>query len=306
MNTFSIQSKSRTKFFVLLLLLCGVNNSFAQFVMDESYAHQGKLRLHFDDYNEAIDVLNAGNDSLLVACNTSHIDTASYNTDIVLTKILSDGNIDLNFAQSGTLRFDFEGADISTVKSFLKRSDGKIVLLGNGYALSNASYNPFCIALISEMGKLDSTFGINGTLKIVFAGQSEIPVNIKADSNNRILFCGSTIDTADTHSEVPVIARMNGNGILDNNFGSNGKVFLRISGGVLQSRSDRHLIGGGVNDFVFLPDGKILCAGGYSNGNNIASFFAMLNSDGSVDTTFFDKGFLGIDFSPFSRNGMVK
>lgn len=278
----------------------------SQYAPDLSYGQQGKVRLHFDSYNEAIDLLSEDDDATIVLCNTSFVTDSSFNTDVVLCRLLPNGETDSAFATSGVLQFDFPGMDISTGRQLIKTTSGTLFLLGSGYSLNNPSFHPFWLARMLEGGKIDSTFGNNGFAFFQFAGFNETPNCIKPDAMNRLLLAGASTDTSDIHSEVPVLARIDTNGILDSTFGESGKVYLRFPFGIIQDRSERHMIGGVINDFLILDDERILVAGGYSNSNNIVSFFAMLTADGQLDSTFFSDGYLGLDLTPFASNYAIR
>lgn len=291
---------------LMLFFSCCILNSMAQYTPALDYGQQGKVRLHFDSYNEAVDLLLVSEDTTLVLCNTSHVTDTSFNTDIVLCRLLKNGEIDSAYASFGSLRFDFPGMDISTGKQLIKTSTGVVFLLGSGYSLGNPTFHPFWLLRLFPDGKIDSTFGNNGFSFFQFAGLNETPNRIKIDALNRLLLAGASTDTSDLHSEVPVVARIDTNGVLDNTFGQHGKVYLRFPFGIIQDRSERHMIGGVINDFLILDDGRILVAGGYSNSNNIVSFFTMLTADGKIDSSFFVDGYLGLDLTPFASNYVVK
>ena len=299
-----IPAKSR-RLSLLLFCFCLSLGASAQFEIDATFANAGQLVFSIDNYDESVDIVALNNDTLLLAGNTVHADSV-FDADVFVVKLLPDGQNDTSFGNNGLLRFDFNGFDFSTANEILKMPLGEVYLLGSGYSTTNNTYVPFCIAKIKADGRIDSSFGINGTLNIDFAGLHETAKSIEADSNGLILISGSTVDTTDLHSEVPVIARLLADGTPDNNFGQGGKVYLRFPQGIVQDRSDRHLIGGLIQDLLVLPDGRIIAAGGYSNTLNLVAFFVCLNTDGSIDSSFFDDGYLALDLTQGYNSDVIK
>lgn len=299
-----IPAKSR-RLSLLLFCFCISLGANAQFEIDATFANAGQRVFSIDNYDESVDIVTLNNDTLLLAGNTVHADSI-FDADVFIVKLLPDGKNDTSFGSEGLLRFDFNGFDFSTANEILKMPLGEVYLLGSGYSTANNTYVPFCIAKIKADGRIDSSYGINGTLNIDFAGLHETAKSIEADSNGMILISGSTVDTTDLHSEVPVIARLLADGTPDNTFGEGGKVYLRFPQGIVQDRSDRHLIGGLIQDLLVLPDGRIIAAGGYSNTLNLVAFFVCLNTDGSIDSSFFDDGYLALDLTQGYNSDVVK
>ncbi|NUM35807.1 MAG: hypothetical protein HUU50_14780 [Candidatus Brocadiae bacterium] len=83
--------------------------------------------------------------------------------------------------------------------------------------------------------------------------------------------------------------RYHANGNVDTSFGTNGKVKVDFNGG-----DDR------TNAMAVLSDGKILLAGGKSQGTWGTFGIAKFNSNGTLDTTFGTEGKVSTGFSEFS------
>ncbi len=299
-----IPAKSR-RLSLLLFCFCITLGANAQFEIDATFANAGQRIFSIDNYDQSVDLVTLKNDTLLLAGNTVHADSI-FDADVFLAKLLPDGSNDSSFGGNGLLRFDFNGFDFSTANEILHTPSGEVYVLGSGYSTANNTYVPFCIAKIKADGSIDSSFSTNGTLNIEFAGLHETAKSIEADSNGMILISGSTVDTSDLHSEVPVIARLLPGGALDNTFGEGGKIYLRFPQGIVQDRSDRHLIGGLIQDLVILPDGRIIAAGGYSNTLNLVAFFVCLHTDGSIDSSFFNDGYLALDLTQGYNSDVLK
>ncbi len=259
-----------------------------------------------DIYNKALDIITLDNDSLLILSNAGHIDT-TFDNDVVLTKLTPNGEIDTEYGNNGHTRFDFPELDHSIADEMLKLADGSIMVLGSGYSYDNTEYLPTCITHVLTNGQIDSTFGDYGTKVLPFAGFQDFPNSIEQDASGRILISGSTLDTGHLHSDVPVIARMDINGNLDQSFGEGGKVYLRFANGAIQeTRDSRHFSGGVIYDLLEAGNGQLIISGAHSNGVNYIAFIARLNADGSLDSAFFDDGHIGFDIYPYENSIAVK
>jgi uncharacterized delta-60 repeat protein len=275
----------------------------AQIQVNSGYGNDGMVKISIDDFNEPVAILKLENDSLLLLANLTH-DEAQTKTDIALIKLLPDGSSCQSFGINGNARYDFAGMNVSNARSLIKLDDGRFLVLGSGYALANPAFQPACLMMLQPDGSVDSSFGTSGTLLLQFAGIEEFPRVLKQDAAGRILVGGFSTDSSHVHDDVPVVARLFANGSLDTTFGLSGKAYLRTPTSIVTAA--RHLIGGVLYDLLELGDGSLLAAGGYSNGNNLVAYIAHIKSDGNADTSFYDNGFLAIDFTPFANSQMVK
>jgi len=170
-----------------------------------------------------------------------------------LARVNSDGSLDTSFNPGG-------GAD-NQIKSIAVQSDGKIVIGGlfttyNGTARSR-------IARINSDGTLDTTFdpgtGTAGALPDVYS--------VAVQSDGKIIIVGAFTTYNGTARKY--IARINSDGALDTTFD--------------------HGTGAGafVNSVAVLSNGKIAISGSFSSYNGTTrNKVAILNSDGSIDTSF--------------------
>lgn len=289
---------------LILLLISGTAQ--AQFALSPDFGNNGVQSFTIDDFHYPIDILSTDDDSLLLLANVGYVDTA-FDYDVALMKLGPDGEIETSFGDNGLLRFDFPGIGNSIADEMVMLDDGRFLILGSGYALDSTTYWPACLTMITNTGIIDSSFGNNGTLAFQFGGIQEYPNSLEIDSEGRILVSGSSLDTTDIHSDVPVIARMDVNGNLDTSFGEEGKAYLRFPYGVIhETREERHLIGGIIYDLLELESGKLLVCGGHSNSVNLITFVACLNANGSLDSTFFEEGYLAIDISTYDNSEAIK
>lgn len=122
--------------------------------------------------------------------------------------------------------------------------------------------------------------GMAALLKTDFSGNFDGLGGIVIQPDGRIVVAGGT----STGARIPsfALARYNGDGTLDQSFGSGGRVITNAGG--LE----------GAGSLALLPDGKILAGGvGYRNGDDFA--MARYNSDGSLDASFGSNGIVVTD-----------
>jgi uncharacterized delta-60 repeat protein len=179
------------------------------------------------------------------------------NVGSVLVRLNTDGSMDNTFGTNGLLRFDISTYE-EFVGSILVLSNGKIVLVGNGY---NGTSNEIYVAKLNSDGSFDSSFDTDG--KVVISGVT--------GNNQAILQSDNKIVIGSSYK----VIRINTDGSFDNSFGTNGVVAL----------SDIE-----VTSLVLLESGKIALAG-----TKLGTSFAVarLNTNGSLDNSF---GINGITF----------
>ncbi|HLV23849.1 MAG TPA: T9SS type A sorting domain-containing protein [Moheibacter sp.] len=175
------------------------------------------------------------------------------------------------FAQVGTLDETFNvgtGAN-AEVKTITVQPDGKI-LMGGGFTQYNGFSQNRLIRLFPD-GSVDESFNIG-------SGPSGIVNQIKVLEDGKILIGGAF--SRYNGIQRKFMAKLNPNGSLDNSFNT----------------MDNTNMSSAVEDFLVLPDGKILMVGNITNFNNTGiNYLVKLNPDGSLDTSF-EQG-TGFDYS---------
>lgn len=144
----------------------------------------------------------------------------------------------------------------------------------------------FATDLNAQPGNLDKSFGINGIVTTSMGVRDDNVASIQVQSDNKILAAGYSFN-GDNYDFA--IARYDTNGVLDINFGNNGKVITEIGTGNNSIRS-----------LNIQTDGKIVVAG-YADNSIYADFaLARYNIDGSLDNSFGTDGKLTTSFGEFS------
>lgn len=146
------------------------------------------------------------------------------------------------------------------------QADGKIV--AGGYASPD-----FLLIRLNTNGDLDTSFGNNGKVSTLIDSISVVE-DITIQKDGKIIAAGFT--SIEFKSKF-ALARYTANGQLDKNFGANGIVTTEFETNPFAEDV--------VKSVQLLKDGRILAVG-YSIGLAMARYMP----DGSMDTTFADKG----------------
>ena len=227
---------------------------------------------------------------------------AGYSNDttysaFAVARFNSNGTLDNTFGTKGSVRTFISGGGVGDLgRSVLIQPNGKIVVVGmsaitisSGGIIFATGFYDLGVARFNSDGKMDNTFGTNGTTSVTAIGD---PYDYNSFScalqpDGKIVVAGSSISFDDV-SNVPFkVARLNSNGTLDNTFGVNGTSGTYISGG--DSTNDV------CNSVSIQLDGKIVLAG-YSGRasltliNDIAFAVARFDSNGTKDSTFGTNG----------------
>jgi len=181
-----------------------------------------------------------------------------------LNRLLNNGDLDPTFT-----RYLFNGGPDS-ITDVVQQSDGKIIVSGNFGFISSSIYNKY--ARFNYDGTIDNTYYSGGTS----TGFND-PVNCEIDvTNDKVYFFGVS-NTLFNGTGFGAIMRLNTNGQLDTTFNGTGR------GGFTLTASNAS-----VSSILILANGNILCFGAFDkyNGQTCPKGVAMLNEDGTLNTTF--------------------
>jgi uncharacterized delta-60 repeat protein len=161
------------------------------------------------------------------------------------------------FNSNGTLDASLPVLPLGGIGKATVQSDGKIIVLSDGFVTSNPDGSPFPVAIPGNIsrynvdGTLDNSFGTNGRATYRGVGTRE---GIVVQNDGKIIVAG-TNQAAPLSGQTDrptnfAITRYNSNGTLDNTFGDNGNIISDLSiavkfGGIkLQSDGSIVLVGG--------------------------------------------------------------
>ena len=243
---------------------------------------------------------------------------------LAATAVAAPGDLDRSFDVDGIRTVNW-GGEGDSAKDVVVQPDGKIVVVGSGFA------NPIDMGLIrlGTDGSLDTGFAGDGTTSVAL-GDVETGQGVAVAPDGKIVAVGRT-----AASERGLVARLLPDGTRDNGFGLTGTQTLEYGGNdglmdvlvqpdlkivtVGQGGAGNDLVvtrliatglpdaafnGGGSVSFDFgalesgqavalQPDGKILAAGNTSAGTQ-AAVVVRLNANGTPDTSFDGDGRLTV------------
>lgn len=296
------------------VLLLGPLYSFAQApgTLDAAFGQQGVVLHDIDNFDDVAAAESDDNDRIFVLSQTGHNTGNGFDMDYSLNCFLSDGSADVTFGQAGNVTADFAGFDYANPYALAIQPDGKVLVLGKGSSTGTSGVEPFCLVRYTENGALDNSFGTNGEVQLNFLGDVEAPRTLELQLDGKIIVAGATFDSAAIHEELPCIARLLPDGTLDTSFGNSGKIAVDFSNGIIDanalqpSGSIRHDNGGYFESILIKPDGTLLCAGSYFNGQTYQSLVMSINSNGTIDANFAMSGLLTFDLAPGHNSTLVR
>jgi uncharacterized delta-60 repeat protein len=154
------------------------------------------------------------------------------------------------------------------------QTDGKILIGVNGTrGFTNGSFtNTKMVVRLNEDGSLDSSFNASA-LNIGPEAPTVYDIAVQPDGH---IIVGGVFTYNNNGAPVFSIARLNADGSIDSSFA--------LVGGPTQLSSQDM---GSISALALQSDGKVVIAGSFRKvGLTLATNFARLNPNGSVDTTF--------------------
>lgn len=220
--------------------------------------------------------------------------------NMCLLKVDSNGNLITSFGTNGYVTFNKQADWTLVPRSLAIQDDGKILIGGEYGQYDYAS----CILRFTADGQLDTTFGDNGMVlneshdsngwQVMAVGES-----IAVGPDGRIYLSGWEVSPDDywgaSYSSKVVCVDQNGD--LVPTFGNDG-VWKYSFSEIIDF----------INASKVMDDGKLLIAGAAETYNETqgkpiySEFIAMLNPDGSFDTSFGDNGFTMVQYIEDSYN----
>jgi uncharacterized delta-60 repeat protein len=185
----------------------------------------------------------------------------------------SDGVLDTTFhSPDGYVLWD-GGSGYDRGRDIALQQDGKILVAGY---MTNGTDNDLMVIRYKKDGTLDAGFGTNGAYIYDGGHGNDGAYAIAVQSDNKILLAGDSSNGSD--GDV-IVLRLDTDGSLDTNFGTNG-IYTYDSGNGYDS----------VIDLLVQSDGRIVMCGSCSNGTDNDLLVIRLNANGAPDTTFGTNG----------------
>lgn len=195
------------------------------------------------------------------------------------------GTLDPSFGTGGKVVTQIGSANEVAFGVAIQRN-GKIVAVGNS---NNGTNDDFAVVRYNADGTLDNTFGTGGKVTTPVQAGADVAQAVLIQPDGKILVGGQSVSTTTTYDWA--IVRYDTNGVLDNTFGTGGKVITPISS---------------TQDYMYAmllqPSGKIVGVGYGNDGTRNSFALARYNTNGTLDNTF---GTSGIVFTSFDPNTSI-
>jgi uncharacterized delta-60 repeat protein len=251
--------------------------------LDVTFDLDGRVISHYGEEDDSIYALLLQPDGKLVVAG--EVGTAN-GQDFALARYNADGSLDSSFGTGGWVVTNFFGDD-DHGRALVRQTDGKLLVAG--YVYTGTEYD-IALARYTATGSLDTSFDGDGRAVTDISGD-DVGQAIALQGNGQILVAGWSFTGTDDDF---VLLRYNANGSLDSSFDGDGRVITDIGG------DNDHLTA-----VALQPDGKLVVAGSVYINDTTRYDFALARylSNGSLDITFSDDGWLAFDFYGGDDNG---
>jgi uncharacterized delta-60 repeat protein len=204
----------------------------------------------------------------------------SADIDFTLIRFNPDGSFDTTFGTNGIVKTSF-GILSDSISTLVLQPDGKI--FAAGFTQSNGA-SSIAAARYNVDGTLDLTFDDDGKATYLFGDGNNFINSSAIQPDGKIVLVGN-VNVKD-NSDFFVV-RINQDGSPDTSFDGDG---------IVQTAID--VFNDGALAVAVQPNGKIVAGGISENGLDFDFAIVRYNSNGSVDTTFGNQGFVTIQLGP--------
>lgn len=198
------------------------------------------------------------------------------------------GTLDTTFGTGGKSDF-YLGLSSQWALDMEVLPDNKMLVAGQAFLPPQDKPKAF-LARLTQEGKVDSTFGVNGLAPTYYEPLAWVDQTVIAVQPDGKIVLAYYLQNADSHLR-GIVIRYTADGALDDTFGVDGQVFLP---------NDLSFF---LYSLVVAPDGKILIGGGTSTAwyTSKSCTIYRLNPDGSMDNTFGNNGRSILQLSTFTE-----
>ena len=201
--------------FLFLVARYNVNGS-----LDTSFDGDGKVITPIGTGNDVANGIAIQLDGKIVVAGYSSNGT---NDDFAIVRYNSDGSLDSSFDGDGKQTTPIgPGTDQGNALSI--QTNGKIIVAGVAHILST---DDFAVVRYNTDGTLDTSFHGNGKTTTAVGAGNDTGNALAIQTDGKIVVAGSSFNG--TNDDFAIV-RYNSNGLLDNSYGSGGKVTVDISG----------------------------------------------------------------------------
>ncbi|WAC13850.1 T9SS type A sorting domain-containing protein [Dyadobacter pollutisoli] len=240
------------RFYYLILVLIWPAICLAQpGSLDQTFGQGGKVVTGVTVPHNLINKILIQEDGKTVAIGYST--QVQYAGQFCLIRYNSDGSLDNSFGVNGVVETQF-GTNEDVASSGVIQPDGKII--ASGYTW-NGSNHDFAMVRYEKDGSIDLTFGVAGVVKTDFYGENEQANSIALQPDGKVIIAGYSQDLANFDINI-ALARYSSDGVLDSEFGDNGKVIIGLGQTGVLGEADAWQLARGI---ALQQDGEILLTG---------------------------------------------
>ena len=248
-----------------------VTRLYADGSVDRTFGDQGRIVTPIGVSYDSLEAIAVQPDGRIVTAGYAR--SVAGLTDLALLRYTADGVPDLSFGDNGRVVGGPCGQSDSGVASLRILTGGKIVASGECGGLAVFRFNPD--------GSLDTSFNKTGAA-VIDSVQTTGPSDLEIQNDGKIVVAGRAFVKGRNEF---ILARYDQNGSLDPSFNGSGIVTRSIGTG-----DDR------ATSLAIQPDGKLIAAGYGTNGGKYDFIILRLNTDGTVDSSWGNRGAVSIGF----------
>ncbi|HEX4035784.1 MAG TPA: hypothetical protein VHX66_15170 [Solirubrobacteraceae bacterium] len=186
------------------------------------------------------------------------------------------GDLDSSFGKSGIATLDLHHNAFGN--ALVVQPDGKVIVVGTAISTSGATTDVVA-ARFTTQGVPDSSYGQGSGAVQPDPGQNETAYGAALQPDGKLVVAGDSSDSSG--KTLLLVARFNGDGSADTNFGSQGTGFARP---FFQLNDSFQTFGRAV---ALQPNGQIVVVGYATGGGDIHPLVARINNPGGTPDTAF-------------------
>ncbi len=238
--------------------------------LDSSFNGKGYFTKDFFGKDDRCFSIDIQSDGKIVACGFAE----NFNWDFAIIRLNTDGTIDSAFGNNGSKVINI-GSYNDVAFSLKAQKDGKIIVCGWTYIFGSWD---FALVRLNSDGTFDNSFGSTGIVTTDYHHLYNTAHSIDIQSDGKYIAAGYTNKPGFLDTDI-MLVRYNTDGSIDRSFGKDGIVLIDNDS---------------ADDFAWVLKtdnyDKILVGGIATINGTKNLLIAKLNSDGSSDISFGDRG----------------